>query len=86
MTESETISSIAVEDLAIGRVVRDAREDAKMTQGDFARAMNWPGHNSTISLIESGQRSLKFVEFVKMAKLLHRDPHDLLDQYLKRIG
>jgi len=73
------------ERLLIGRIVRDARNDAGLTQEDLAEALGWNRDNSVVSGIERGKRSLQFIEFMEIAKIVGRDPNDLVKEYQKRL-
>lgn len=68
----------------IGRILCEVREDAGLNQDSLAQKLHWGETNRIISDIEKGKRSLLFVEFVMLAKFLDKDPHELLDEFMRR--
>lgn len=56
----------------IGKKIKEARENAKMSQREFAKII---GFNSTtaISLIESGERRVAVEDLEKLARALNKD-------------
>jgi len=56
-------------------VLRRAREDAGLTQGELASRI--ARDQSHVSLIEGSQRRLDLVEFIRLSEALGRDPVEL---------
>lgn len=51
------------------------RKEAKMTQVELANGLGWP--QSDVSRVESGERRLDVVEFVKWAKIVGFDANEV---------
>jgi len=66
----------------LGRILRDLREDADVTQKTLTDHLGF-GHNSVMSTVERGSRSIRLWEFVEVCQFLGADPNEVLDQYLK---
>ena len=60
---------------AVVEVLRQARIDAGLTQGELAARI--VRDQSHVSLIEGSQRRLDLVEFHRLARALNRDPVQL---------
>lgn len=65
-------------------LLREAREQAGVTQGEVAKAFAWP--QSTMSHVERGSRRLDLVEFLDYCKALGTDPSNLFAEFLTRLG
>ncbi len=64
-------------------LLREAREQAGVTQGQVAKAFERP--QSTLSHIERGSRRLDLVEFLDYCKALGADPVGLFAEFLVRV-
>ncbi len=77
-----TKARLANELAILGRVLADARENAKIKQSDLAAKLGVPA--SYLSKIENGTRRLDVVEFVRIVEAMDLDPaevvHELRDQ------
>ena len=80
--ESETNSKTSA--LVLGRILREAREDAELTQEALAIELGFR-FNNIIARIEHGSRKVGFLEFIAMAKALKRDPTELMQEYMRRM-
>ena len=58
------------------------RERISLTQMEVARALKKP--QSFVSKYERGERRLDFVETMTLCEILHLDPNELVDKYIKR--
>ena len=65
-------------------VLIEARRDAALRQSELAQLIG--RDQSFVSLLESGQRRVDVVEFIKLAKALGCDPLDLFAEVLRRVG
>jgi hypothetical protein len=63
-------------------LLRNAREQARVSQGAVAQAFEWP--QSTLSHLERGSRRIDVVEFVDYCRIVGADPRELFDEFLKR--
>ena len=61
---------------ALRQLLIEVRKQSGMTQTQVAEALNWP--QSDISKIETGERRLDVVEFVKLCRAIGEDPCDLI--------
>ena len=59
----------------------ERRKQAKLTQTQLAKKLGW--EQSTISMLESGQRRVEVVEFMAMADALDFDPTEVIRQLRK---
>ncbi len=59
----------------------ERRKQAKLTQAQLAKKLGW--EQSTISMLESGQRKIEVVEFMAMADALEFDPTEVIRQLRK---
>jgi transcriptional regulator with XRE-family HTH domain len=59
----------------------ERRKKAKLTQAQLAKKLGW--EQSTISMLESGQRRIEVVEFMAMADALEFDPTEVIRQLRK---
>jgi len=59
-------------DDSIGKRIKFAREEAKLSQMDLARDLGFESATA-ISLIESGDRNVTIENLEKIANILHRD-------------
>jgi transcriptional regulator with XRE-family HTH domain len=50
----------------------EKRKQAKLTQAQLAKKLGW--EQSTISMLESGQRRIEVIEFMALADVLDFDP------------
>jgi transcriptional regulator with XRE-family HTH domain len=57
------------------RILRQAREDAGLSQRELARKLGV--HASWVAKVELGERRLDVVEFIQMARALGKDPKRL---------
>jgi len=58
------------------KALREARIASHITQDELARAFGRP--QSFIAKVESGERRLDVVEFVKLCRLVHISPDSIL--------
>lgn len=58
------------------RTLREARIANHITQGELAKAFGRP--QSFIAKVESSERRLDIVEFVKLCRLINIDPASIL--------
>lgn len=56
----------------------ERREAANLTQTELASKLG--EYQSFVARLESGQRRVDVVEFLKLASVLNFDPHELLDR------
>jgi len=56
----------------------EKREAVGLTQTDLASKLG--EYQSFVARLESGQRRVDVVEFLKLASVLNFDPHELLDR------
>ena len=56
----------------------EKRKQAKLTQAQLAKKLGW--EQSTISMLESGQRRIEVIEFMALADVLDFDPVDVIRQ------
>ena len=68
------------ENVALGRLVRRSRKQAGMSQVQLATRLRQP--QSFVSKIERGERHLEVVVFLEVARILGRDPFELLHEYV----
>jgi transcriptional regulator with XRE-family HTH domain len=59
----------------------ERRKQAKLTQAQLAKKLGW--EQSTVSMLESGQRRIEVVEFMAMADALDFDPTEVIRQLRK---
>jgi transcriptional regulator with XRE-family HTH domain len=57
-------------------LLAERRKQAKLTQTQLADRLGWD--QSTISMIESGQRKVDVVEFMMLAQALGFDPAEMM--------
>jgi transcriptional regulator with XRE-family HTH domain len=69
--------------LTLVRVLREAREAASVTQVELAKRLG--RDQSTISLLEQGQRRVDVIEFIRLAEALNIDPVELFASVVARI-
>ena len=62
------------------KLLVDARTEAGLTQYQVADTLQWP--QSDVSKIETGERRLDVIEFVRLCKVLGNDPCDII----KKLG
>jgi transcriptional regulator with XRE-family HTH domain len=71
-----TTDAAALARAAVLRILLvEKRKQAKLTQAQLAKKLGW--EQSTISMLESGQRRIEVVEFVALADVLDFDPVDV---------
>lgn len=58
----------------------EKRETAGLTQTELAFKLG--EYQSFVARLESGQRRVDVIEFLKLSSVLNFDPHQLLDQLL----
>lgn len=58
----------------------DKREAAGLTQTELALMLG--EYQSFVARLESGQRRVDVVEFLKLASILSFDPHELIDHLM----
>lgn len=63
-------------------LLRDAREQAGITQGSVAEAFGWT--QSTLSHVERGSRRIDLVEFTDYCRFIGADPLALYAEFLSR--
>ena len=61
-------------------VLKASREDFDMSQQDLATSLGWT--RNVIANLESGRRTVRFVDFVIVARALHIEPERLLRRVL----
>ena len=69
--------------LTLVRVLREAREAASVTQVELANRL--ARDQSTVSLLENGQRRVDVIEFIRIAEALNIDPVELFASVVERI-
>jgi len=62
-------------------LLRDAREEAGLSQGQVAEGLGYL--QSTLSHIERGARRLDVVEFIDYCRVLKADPRVLFDELVR---
>ena len=72
------------ENQALGRLVRRARKQAGVSQVQLAARLGQP--QSFVSKVERGERHLEVVVFLDVARILGRDPFELLREYVDGAG
>ena len=68
---------------AIARAIKEAREGVRpeVSQRDLAARLKWP--HSVIGMMESGQRHVRVIELVAIAKALGVSPEDIFRRCLR---
>lgn len=67
----------------LGRLLSDARREADLTQAELAARLRKP--QSFVSSIESGQRRVDLLEFVRIAACLGVDAPKLFRRLIKAV-
>jgi transcriptional regulator with XRE-family HTH domain len=62
--------------VALRILLVERRKQSKMTQAQLAKKLGWD--QSTVSMLESGQRSLSLLEFVKLSDAIGFDPMEII--------
>lgn len=57
-------------------LLAERRKQAKMTQAQLAKKLGWD--QSTVSMLENGQRRIEVIEFIEIAEAIGFDPGELL--------
>jgi transcriptional regulator with XRE-family HTH domain len=65
---------------AVCQTLIEARREARLTQTALGRRLGWA--QSAVSRIESGDRAVEFVEFVRIAEALGIEPAVLMQRAL----
>ena len=66
---------------ALIKILVEEREASGLTQMELARKMG--EYQSFVARLESGQRRVDVVEFLKLAEILGFDPHETLKELSK---
>ena len=66
------------EHVLLRQLLVDARTESGLSQVQVANALQWP--QSDISKIETGERRLDVIEFVKLCKALGQEPSKVIKQ------
>jgi transcriptional regulator with XRE-family HTH domain len=72
MSEAGALARAAV----LRILLAERRRQAKLTQAQLAKKLGWD--QSTVSMMENGQRKIEVIEFMSIADALGFDPCDLL--------
>jgi len=64
------------EHILLRKLLVDARTEAGLSQAQVADTLQWP--QSDVSKIETGERRLDVIEFVRLCKALGEEPSDLI--------
>lgn len=68
---------------ALVRVLKEVRETSGVTQVEMAKRLG--RDQSTISLLEKGQRRVDVIEFIRIAEALEVDPVELFARVVERL-
>ncbi len=66
------MKNVDVNNETIGKNIKTAREEAKISQLDLAKQLGFESATA-VSLIESGERKISAENLAMLAKILHRD-------------
>ncbi len=73
------MKNVDVNNETIGKNIKVAREEAKLSQLDLAKQLGFESATA-VSLIESGERKISAENLAMLAKILHRDVKFFYDQ------